>query len=315
MNTEIHITCNTAQAQAAVKAMKSELSRLENVYKQLVQSGKTNSKQAKNTADNIRNLKNAIKESEQEMNSVEKVITNLADATGRQLTAALNKVKKKMKEVSSNSAELKTLQEQYRKINDQIRILNSGNVNIEKTLRNIKSTPIEELRRAAEKLKIEMEGCARGTREYANKQNQLKAIRNEIDQATGAANKHAGAWQTTLKNMTAYFGVFKLFSMVQDKIRQVFELNLKFSDQLADIRKVSGLAMQDINKLSYSLSGIDTRTTIEELNQIAYAGAKLGIGKYGIEGLEGFVRAANQVNVALKEDLGEDALTALSKIT
>ena len=219
MNTEIHITCNTAQAQAAVKAMKNELSRLENVYKQLVQSGKTNSKQAKNTADNIRNLKNAIKESEQEMNSVEKVITNLADATGRQLTAALNKVKKKMKEVSSNSAELKTLQEQYRKINDQIRILNSGNVNIEKTLRNIKSTPIEELRRAAEKLKIEMEGCARGTREYANKQNQLKAIRNEIDQATGAANKHAGAWQTTLKNMTAYFGVFKLFSMVQDKIR------------------------------------------------------------------------------------------------
>lgn len=315
MNTEIHITCNTAQAQAAVKAMKNELSRLENVYKQLVQSGKTNSKQAKNTADNIRNLKNAIKESEQEMNSVEKVITNLADATGRQLTAALNKVKKKMKEVSSNSAELKTLQEQYRKINDQIRILNSGNVNIEKTLRNIKSTPIEELRRAAEKLKIEMEGCARGTREYVNKQNQLKAIRNEIDQATGAANKHAGAWQTTLKNMTAYFGVFKLFSMVQDKIRQVFELNLKFSDQLADIRKVSGLAMQDINKLSYSLSGIDTRTTIEELNQIAYAGAKLGIGKYGIEGLEGFVRAANQVNVALKEDLGEDALTALSKIT
>lgn len=315
MNTEIHITCNTAQAQAAVKAMKNELSRLENVYKQLVQSGKANSKQAKNTADNIRNLKNAIKESEQEMNSVEKVITNLADATGRQLTAALNKVKKKMKEVSSNSAELKTLQEQYRKINDQIRILNSGNVNIEKTLRNIKSTPIEELRRAAEKLKIEMEGCARGTREYANKQNQLKAIRNEIDQATGAANKHAGAWQTTLKNMTAYFGVFKLFSMVQDKIRQVFELNLKFSDQLADIRKVSGLAMQDINKLSYSLSGIDTRTTIEELNQIAYAGAKLGIGKYGIEGLEGFVRAANQVNVALKEDLGEDALTALSKIT
>lgn len=315
MNTEIHITCNTAQAQAAVKAMKNELSRLENVYKQLVQSGKTNSKQAKNTADNIRNLKNAIKESEQEMNSVEKVITNLADATGRQLTAALNKVKKKIKEVSSNSSELKTLQEQYRKINDQIRILNSGNVNIEKTLRNIKSTPIEELRRAAEKLKIEMEGCARGTREYANKQNQLKAIRNEIDQATGAANKHAGAWQTTLKNMTAYFGLFQMFSLIQDKIRSVFTLNLKFSDQLADIRKVSNMAMYEINDLSRSLAKIDTRTTIEELNQIAYAGAKLGIGQYGVEGLEGFVRAANQVNVALKEDLGEDALTALSKIT
>ena len=51
------------------------------------------------------------------------------------------------------------------------------------------------------------------------------------------------------------------------------------------------------------------------MNRIAYAGAKLGIGNYGVEGLESFVRASNQVNVALKEDLGDEALTALSKIT
>ena len=39
------------------------------------------------------------------------------------------------------------------------------------------------------------------------------------------------------------------------------------------------------------------------------------MGKYGVAGLEGFVNAANQVNVALKEDLGDDALVSLSKMT
>ena len=73
--------------------------------------------------------------------------------------------------------------------------------------------------------------------------------------------------------------------------------------------------MKSIDELAVRLAKLDTRTTIQELNQIAYAGAKLGMAKYGIEGLEGFTRAANQVNVALKEDLGADALTALSKIT
>ena len=98
-------------------------------------------------------------------------------------------------------------------------------------------------------------------------------------------------------------------------MQQLFKMNFELSDQIANIRKVSGLAIEDVNLLTKNLAKIDTRTTIQELNDIAYAGAKLGLGKYGIEGLEGFVNAANQVNVALKEDLGADALTALSKIT
>jgi len=73
--------------------------------------------------------------------------------------------------------------------------------------------------------------------------------------------------------------------------------------------------MEDIEDLTRTLAKMDTRTTLSELERIAYAGAKLGFGEYGTKGLEEFVRAANQVNVALREDLGEEALTALSKIT
>lgn len=315
MNTDIVITCNTQQPVAAVKAMQNELNRLKNIYKQLVQAGKENTEKGQEIQKEIRDLKIALKEGEQQLDKVNKVVQNLSQSSLRQLNSALKDVKKRMNQLSSESPELEVLEQQYRAINNQITILKKGNIDLQNTLSNLKSAPLESLRRAAEKLKMKIEETKRGTAEYAQLQAQYKNVTAEINRATGAVDKHNSAWQTTLKNMTAYFGLFQMFSLIQNKIRAVFDLNLKFSDQLADIRKVSGLAMQDINKLSLNLAQIDTRTTIEELNSIAYAGAKLGLGQYGIEGLEGFVRAANQVNVALKEDLGEDALTALSKIT
>ena len=119
-----------------------------------------------------------------------------------------------------------------------------------------------------------------------------------------------------MKNLFAYAGIFAGFNKLKSMVEGVFKSNLKLSDSLADIRKVSGLTMDEINRLYNNISKIDTRNTIETLNKLAYAGAKLGIGQnYGVEGLTGFVRAAEQVQMALGEDLGEDALPALAKLT
>lgn len=190
-------------------------------------------------------------------------------------------------------------------------------VDVDDVLKRMKTGKVsfDELDRAAKKLESELRLINQNEKEYITKSKQLQQVRSQIEQNTLSVHKHSSAWQTTLRNMSAYFGAFQLFSMAIQKVQAFFRLNLKFSDQLADIRKVSGLAMSEINDMANSLAKLDTRTTIQELNEIAYAGAKLGMGKYGTAGLEQFVRAANQVNVALKEDLGADALTALSKIT
>lgn len=257
---------------------------------------------------------------------VEKTTQQIADAasdiamdpnkfTPKEIETSLADVNKQLKNMALNDPMRKQLVESAKKLREALDGVDRDVVNVSKVMKNLRSTPLDELQRAAKQLEQEMKSLQRNTAEYGNKSRQFRQVRAEIDRATSGVKKHASAWQTTLRNMTAYFGAFQLFSMVQQKLTAVFRLNLKFSDQLADIRKVSGLAMDDINRLSENLSKLDTRTTIEELNQIAYAGAKLGIGKYGTEGMEQFVRAANQVNVALKEDLGADALTALSKIT
>ncbi len=235
--------------------------------------------------------------------------------TPKEIETALDNVNKQLKNMAINDPIRSQLVQSAKKLREALDGVDRETVDVNKVLKNLRSTPLDKLQQAAKQLETEMKTLQRDTVEYSRKTQQLRQVRAEIERSTDSVKKHSSAWQTTLRNMTAYFGAFQLFSMVQQKLTAVFRLNLKFSDQLADIRKVSGLAMKDVNDLSQSLSKLDTRTTIEELNEIAYAGAKLGIGKYGTAGLEQFVRAANQVNVALKEDLGADALTALSKIT
>lgn len=245
------------------------------------------------------------------------VALNPQKFTPAEIETKLKAIQTRLKSIPANDPFRKELAQSAQKLKNILSGLEHEAVDVADVLKKMKQgkASFDELERAAKKLENEIRLLGKNEADFISKSKQLSLVRSELEKSTQSVKKHSSAWSTTLRNMTAYFGAFQLFSMVQQKLTAIFRLNLKFSDQLADIRKVSGLAMQDINNLSQSLAKIDTRTTIEELNQIAYAGAKLGIGKYGTAGLEQFVRAANQVNVALKEDLGADALTALSKIT
>lgn len=506
---EVVITCNAQQPKAAVRAMETELKRLQAAYKQLSDAGKAGTERAKQMAHEIKELSIAVKEGKANMDKIVTVTNNLSNSSLSQLQRALRQVKKEMGRVSTDSPKLDDLRQKYKAITDQIKILQGEMVNIQKHMGNLSQTSdawlsrainqqkqlvaqtdknsnayqrqvnvlhqlqaeqanrafttvsggganaealraaranlvsyrdqlgkggimpasgnvsaeierintelkkcddqldaiagkekqvelttqqiqqqadkiildpkkfspkeikaaiddiqkklntlstndpararlgqsmkqlqnilngvdkelvdigrllqpgnlkkasLETLQKAAAQLDNEIKKLNRDQQAYIDKKAQLAQIRAEINAATGAVKKHSSAWQTTLRNMSAYFGAFQMFSIAIRKLSQVFKDNFAFSDQLANIRKVSNLAMADINRLAEALAKIDTRTTIQELNEIAYAGAKLGMGNYGMEGLLQFTRAANVVNVALKEDLGEGALTELSKL-
>ena len=105
-----------------------------------------------------------------------------------------------------------------------------------------------------------------------------------------------------------------MFNKAKELATDAIKKNLEYSGSLTDIRKVSGLTMQEVNKLSTELAKIDTRTSVEGLAKLAYEGSKLGMSKYGVEGMASFVRAADKINVAIGEEMGEEALPALSKM-
>lgn len=235
-------------------------------------------------------------------------------ASGEDIKHTMEVIQQKIQQLPAGSKYVADLRRQYSMLEQTLKGTRMSQSALNDILTRSKQgkASLDELRRAYKQLEEELNQINTKSKEFADKQKSMKELKKNIDEATGAANKHGSAWQTALKNLTAYVGLFAMFNQLKTYFIDLFRLNMKYSEQLTNIRKVALSTTDEVANLSKELAKIDTRTSIEELNNLAYAGAKLGIIT---QNLAGFVRAADQVNVALKEDLGDEALTALAKIT
>ena len=246
------------------------------------------------------------------------VLSTPSKASGEDIKRTMDAIQQKIQQLPAGSKAVSDLRRQYAQLEQTMKGTRLSQAQINDIVARSKTgkANINELRQAYKQLEEELNFVNTKSETFANRQKELKNLKRVIDDATGAANKQGGVWHTALKNLTAYVGMFAVFNQVKTYFVDLFRLNMKFADQLTDIRKVALSTTDEIANLSRELSKIDTRTSLEELNRIAYAGAKLGVQTQGgTMALAGFVRAADQVNVALKEDLGEEALTSLAKIT
>lgn len=210
---------------------------------------------------------------------------------------------------------------EFNKLNKELVSYNSAtaqNITNEERVKhaidNLSTTSLSKLRTALASAKKVLGTTFQDDPNLKKKQQDVRTLQAQIDKLTGSVHKQGGAWSTAMKNLTAYVGLFQVFNKVKDLVTGAIKKNLDYSGSLTDIRKVSGLTMDDVNKLSTELSKIDTRTSVEGLAKLAYEGAKLGMGKYGVDGMKQFVAAADQINVAIGEEMGDQALPALSKM-
>ena len=210
--------------------------------------------------------------------------------------------------------EFKKLEKELVSYNSAISQNVTNEERVKKAIDNLSKTSLRELRTALSSAKTLLGKTFADDPNLKKRQQDVKTLQNQIDKLTGSVHKQGGAWNTVLKNLTAYVGLFQVFNKIKDVVTGAIKKNLDYSASLTDIRKVSGLTMEDVNKLSTELAKIDTRTSVEGLAQLAYQGAKLGMGKYGVDGMKQFVAAADQINVAIGEEMGEQALPALSKL-
>lgn len=185
---------------------------------------------------------------------------------------------------------------------------------ISKAMKNLSGTSLNELKRALSAAKSELGKMSASDKGLKQMQGNVKALQEQIDKLSGSVHKQGGAWQTAMKNLSAYVGLFAAFNKAKELVTAAIKKNFEYSGSLTDIRKVSGLTMEQVKQLSTELAKIDTRTSVDGLAQLAYQGAKLGMGKYGVEGMAQFVKAADKINVAIGEEMGEEALPALSKM-
>lgn len=245
---------------------------------------------------------------------MKRVLSEPNKASGEDIKRTMEVIQQKIQQLPAGSKYVANLRRQYSTLEQTLKGTRMSQMALNDILARSKQgkASLDELRRAYKQLEEELNQINTKSKEFADKQKSMKELKKNIDEVTGAANKQGRAWQTALNNLTAYVGLFSAFNMLKTYLFAIFRLNAKFAEQLTNIRKVALSTQEEVGNLSKELAKIETRTSIEELNNLAYAGAKLGITT---KDLAGFVRAADQVNVALKEDLGDEALTALAKIT
>ena len=97
-----------------------------------------------------------------------------------------------------------------------------------------------------------------------------------------------------------------------DQMQQYVDAYASVDAAMAAVEKYTGLARSEVESLNEAFRHIDTTTSIEGLNALAADAGRLGINSR--EQILQFVEAADQINTALGEELGEGAVKNIGKL-
>lgn len=179
---------------------------------------------------------------------------------------------------------------------------------------NIGKAKLKDLERALRMVQSEMKEVERSsdadTKKFAQLRERARLLDAELKRTSGTIGQlndnmeHQVDWFTrAVSKVASYLGVFGGFYMVRQQLQQAFQDNIRYSDSLTNIQKTTQLTAESVKALATELKFLDTRTTIDGLNELAYSAGKLGVK--GVADVLGFTRAADQINIALGEQLGQ----------
>ena len=174
---------------------------------------------------------------------------------------------------------------------------------------------LKELTGESRRLKNEIKHLAPGTDEYKRKLKELKSTEGVLQKHRNDVRGMNSAWGKVKQEVKA-FGVAALAILGGQQllmgIDNLIQRNAKLDDSFADVMKTTGMTKKAVKDLYRDLGSIYTRTARTELLELAKEAGKLGIT--GHKNIMDFVEAADKINVALGEDLGEGAIISLGKL-
>lgn len=215
----------------------------------------------------------------------------------------------KKTDLSKLKKELKTTQRQIREVE-------SATEQVAEVMKRLDKASPKELQRTLRTLEKQLNSLERGSEAWERQCKHIKAVRAEIDRVNRELregetfwkrfNRKMNDWQTTIAAGAA--AVTGLVMAGRSAVNAYAEMDA----EMASVRKYTGMTAEEVERLNEEFKKIDTRSSREELNRLAQEAGRLG--KTSQEDVLGFVRAADQINVAL-DDLGEGATLTLSKLT
>ena len=153
--------------------------------------------------------------------------------------------------------------------------------------------------------------------EWEQYNKQLKEVNARIKELKGTATETGLSISKLADGFNRYAGMaagaIATLTGMTLTMRQCVDEYAKMEEAESQAIKYTGMTREEVKQLNEQFKQMDTRTPREELNRLAGEAGKLGIT--GVDNVREFVEAANQINVALGEDLGEEAVNQIGKLS
>lgn len=232
------------------------------------------------------------------------------------------------KALNPDQAQIKKLESQLNSVNKTLKTVTDQTKKYESVLKNLDSSTLSKLKDAQKQLEREIrklvpdtEAYIQATRNYSKVTSRIRSLENEYkklgyqiklttDKNENFISRIAAGFQKYFAMMTTGIAIFiRLKNRTSEYVSAAAELD----DIYSDVMKTTGLLREEVVALDEELKKMDTRTSREALLGLARDAGKLGIT--GTQNVLSFVEAADKINVALGEDLGEGAIRDLGKIS
>lgn len=217
---------------------------------------------------------------------------------------------------AGNKQQLTKLKRELKETNRQISQIESAAQGVEHALQRLDEASPKELNRVLVQLKRNLNGLERGSEEWNKQCQAIKRVKAEIASINSQLRENESLWERMNRKLndwqTALAGIAAAITGIILAGRSAVSAFADMDQEMANVRKFTGMNASEVEDLNEEFQKIDTRTGREELNKLAQEAGRLG--KTSQEDVLGFVKAADQINVAL-DDLGDGATLTLSKLT
>lgn len=294
--------------------------------------------------DQMLHLKGATQQAEAEAQRMTATLNNLQHASIDDLNFTRAKIRSKMNSIDPSSdsyaqsaaklklvdAELErirlseqkvvTLMQQYDneidKANVDIKETKRQMQLVDNTLAHLKTSSVRDLEYSMKVLNQEMRGLDRGSEAFKQMQMQAKQLKTELEavRAEGQAQQswigRTADWFNRMQGVI--LGVIAAISGLTFTVKSCVEKFASMDEEMTNVRKYTGQTADEVERMNEDFKKMETRTAREKLNQLAGDAGRLGITASSM--VEEFVDGADKINVALGDDLGDDAVKDIGKL-
>lgn len=210
------------------------------------------------------------------------------------------------------------VKKELKQANKEMGAMTASAQKVSHVLENLKTSSIKEIRQTMGAINRELKSgaVARNSQQWKFLNDQLKRCKQELQSINQESKTTKSVWTRFFnflnKNWGAFTQIVGAITGLSITIRKSVKDFADMDQAMVNVQKYTNQTKGQVEEMNEDFKNMKTRTPREELNALAGAAGRLGITAKN--SIEGFVDAADKINVSLGDDLGEGAVDKIGKL-